>query len=99
MSKLIIAAFVITSLPACTPMNKDEVKLVAEEQWKTIGFKAVGYEGFQWGFNGIGGYGGAKVWHRLRMIPDNGISYTGYIQKWGDEYHFYGPEATDAIKP
>ena len=83
----------------CSSGNLEEVKNKAEETFESVGFEVVGYEGFQWGFWGFNTYGGANVWYRLNKIPDNGISYTGYIQRWGDEYHVYGPKATDAIKP
>lgn len=80
--------------------NLEDVKSHAEATWKNVGFEIVGYERYQWGFGGYGtSYGGAHVWHRLKKIPDNGISYTGFIQKWGNEYHIYGPKATDAIQP
>jgi hypothetical protein len=86
-------------LVGCSSGNLDYVKDKAPEKWKTQGFEVVDYEGYQWGTGGINSYGGAKVWHRLKKIPDNGITYSGYIQRWGDELHVYGPDAIDAIKP
>ena len=87
------------SLTGCTSGNLDYVKDRAEARWKDYGMEVVTYEGFQWGFWGLNSYGGAHVWYRLRQIPDNGITYTGYLQRWGDELHIYGPKAIDAIKP
>jgi hypothetical protein len=97
MKSAIVALALLTA--ACSPMNKDEVQKAAPAKWKAQGFEVVDYEGFEWGFWGPFGYGGARVWHRLRKSPDNGITYSGYIQKWGDEYHVYGPIAQDAIRP
>jgi len=82
----------------CSSSNLDDVKAHAPDVWESIGFKIVGYEGYRWGTWLGGNYGGAEVWYRLER-DGNGISYTGYIQKWGDEYHIYGPKATDAIRP
>ena len=98
LKKLMIAAMAC-SMVACSSGNLDNVKDNAVEVFKNIDYEVVGYEGFHWGFWGFNSYGGAKVWYRLDKIPDNGISYTGYIQQWGDEFHIYGPWATDAIKP
>ncbi len=97
---LIVLLF-ISFLVGCSSNNLQNTKDKAPEVWKQIGFKVVGYEGFQWGKWGIFGstYGGACVWHRLEKIPDNGIAYSGYIQRWGNEYHIYGLYAIDAIRP
>ena len=81
--------------------NLDYVKQHSQEKWKAEGFDTVNYQGYEWGFRFIllPKYGGARVWYRLKKIPDNGITYAGYIQRWGDELHVYGPTACDAIKP
>ena len=83
----------------CTNGNLDYVKEHASNKWAKQGFEVVDYEGYEFGFMGFNSYGGANVWYRLKKIPDNGITYSGYIQRWGDELHVYGPEAIDAIKP
>jgi hypothetical protein len=83
----------------CSSANLDFVKEHGEEKWKSIGWTPVGYEGFEWGMLGVFGYGGAKVWWVLKQTPDNGITYSGYLQRWGNELHVYGPRAIDAIKP
>jgi hypothetical protein len=95
----VLALLLTLSLVGCGSGNKDYVEQHAAETWEAVGFEVVGYEGFEWGFWGFNSYGGAKVWHRLNKIPNNGISYTGFLQRWGDEIHVYGPTATDAIKP
>lgn len=79
--------------------NKDELIAAAPKVWADVGYQVVGYEGYQWCKWWGAGYGGACVWHALKANPDNGIRYTGFIKKWGDEYHVYGPTAVDAIKP
>jgi hypothetical protein len=99
MKSVLLAGLLTLTLGGCGAGNLDDVKVHAEETFESVGFKVVGYEGYQWGFWGFNNYGGAKVWYRLDKIPWNGITYSGYIQKWGDEYHVYGPIATDAIKP
>jgi len=86
-------------LTGCSSSNLDYVKENAEKTWSQVNYNIVGYEGYQWGKWGFRGYGGARVWYRLEQIPDNGITYTGYLQQWGDEIHIYGPTAIDAIKP
>lgn len=82
-----------------TPANKDYVQAHAVERWESVGFRVTGYAGHQWG-TGIGVYGGARIWYYLEPIKPNGIHYTGYLKRWGDEpLQVYGPAAIDAIKP
>jgi hypothetical protein len=74
---LIITGF----LTSCGSSNVPEVKAKAAETWRQAGFEIVGYEGYTsdhcW-FN----YGCGHVWHTVKRIPDNGIIYHGYIEKW-----------------
>ena len=98
MIKVVIIAIISVVISGCSSGNIDYVKEHGPDKWREIGFEPVGYEGFQWGLGGLNTYGGAKVWWRLRKDGSN-VSYTGYIQRWGDELHVYGPFATDAIKP
>ena len=87
-------------LSGCSNGNLEYVKENAVDRWKEVGFEIVGYQGHQWGLGGMGSqYGGAKVWYELRKIPDNGITYSGYLVRWGDNLEVYGPTARDAIKP
>jgi hypothetical protein len=80
--------------------HKDWLKERASEKWEAQGFEVVDYAGFWWGPNIRGtNYGGAHVYHRLKKIPDNGITYTGSLSRWGNEIMVYGPSACDAIKP
>lgn len=80
--------------------NLDYVLEHGERRWIEVGYEPVAYEGYQWCRSVFfSEYGGACVWWRLRNIPDNGITYTGYLKRWGDELHVYGPFAIDAIKP
>lgn len=87
------------SLMGCSSSNLEETKAAAPARWESQGFTVVDYEGYTWGGWLGGSYGGANVWHRLRKVPDNGITYSGYVQRWGDEFHVYGPHAIDAIRP
>ena len=87
-------------LIAGSPSNLEYVKEHGPQRWKDVGFVVVGYQGHQWGKLGFGSdYGGARVWWELRKVPDNGITYSGYLQRWGDSLEVYGPTARDAIKP
>lgn len=98
MSKLILLAIASATLTGCGYANLNETKDAACDRWKSIGYTCVGYEGYQWGSWLGGSYGGAKVWHSLRRDEAPGIIYSGYVKRWGDEYHLYGPRAVDAIK-
>jgi hypothetical protein len=95
---MVVLISFITSSCYCSA-NKEEVQQKAPAKWEQQGFKVVDYEGFEWGLWFGGPYGGAYVWHRLKKIPDNGITYSGFMQMWGDELQVYGPKAVDAIRP
>jgi len=83
------------ALVACSPANVDYVKERADAKWAKQGYEVVDYEGYQWGIGGFS-YGGANVWYRLKKNPDNGRTYSGHLQRWGDELHVYGPDVNDA---
>lgn len=98
MKKSLILALTF-ALSGCSYANLDDVKSNAPRVWKEAGYQIIGYSGYTMG-NHIGpGYGGAAVWFMVTRIPANGITYEGYIQKWGNEYHVYNVRAIDAIKP
>ena len=90
-----------------SPGNLEYVKQHAEARWSELGFRVIGYDGFNWGDCWFGVYGGAKVWYVLQRnlqtqfgtFFNNGITYCGYLQRWGDEIHMYELKAIDAIKP
>lgn len=98
MKKLFTAICLAFFLSSCGYGNLDYVKDRAEDRWNSQGFGVVGYDGYQWGF-WVGSYGGAAVWYRLKKTTDNGIIYSGALERWGDEIHVYNVEAIDAIKP
>lgn len=76
----------------------DELKEASPKVWRDQGFTPVAYEGYQMGYGLLGtGYGSAKVWWRLKR-PETDTIYSGYVIKWGGEYHAYGPHAVDAIR-
>lgn len=89
-----VALCALAVLAGCSSANLEEGKKVSAEVWRAHGFEVVAYEGYKW-CKGFGAYGGACVWSRLKKIPDNGVTYSGYIQRWGDEWHVYGPLATE----
>jgi len=94
---LSIVALISIVYLGCGTNNLDYVKENAKATWSSVGYDVIGYEGYSWGFQ-CGTYGGAHVWHTLERNA-NGIIYSGYLQRWGDEIHVYGPHAVDAIKP
>lgn len=94
-----LALVAVLSFAACGSANKEWLEARAVEKWRAQGFEVVDYEGFKWCLYLGGTKGGACVWHRLRKIPDNGITYSGALHRWGDEVHVYGPSAADAIRP
>jgi hypothetical protein len=94
-----IAALAV-ALTGCSPGNLEYVKERGPDRWPEVGFEVVGYSGYQWGPLGFGTpYGGACVWWELRKIPDNGITYSGCLKRWGDTLEVYGTRARDAIQP
>ena len=96
MKKAILLISIV--MGGCSFANLEDTKAAACGRWEEIGYKCVGYEGYQWGFWLGGDYGGAFVWHSLKRDEAPGIIYTGSMQKWGNEYHVYGPRAVDALK-
>ena len=82
-----------------TPGNLDFVKAHAAETWEANGFTIRGYEGYNWSFGGYNEYGGARVRYQLRKTPDNGVTYTGSLQRWGNEIHVVRVRAQDAVSP
>ena len=102
MNKTILAVCCIGLLwlAGCSRGNLQDVKDHAANRWAEMGFDVVGYDGYNWGFWGFNDYGGAEVWYVLKKKGDvAGITYGGYLQKWGDEYHMYSLKEYDAIKP
>lgn len=94
---LALVILVALALVGCAS-NVDYVKERGAARWREVGYEPIGYEGYQWGLWFGPGYGGASVWWSLRRVPDNGTIYTGYLRRWGDELHVYGPHAIDAIR-
>ena len=94
---LFVVALISLVYVGCGTNNLDYVKENAAAKWASVGYEVIGYEGYRWGFQ-FKTYGGAHVWHTLQR-NNNGIIYTGYLQRWGNEIHVYGPVAVDAIKP
>lgn len=76
-----------------TSANKEFVESGAVKKWNSLGYEVIGCEGFKFGSWLGGSLGGAEVWYQLKMIPDNGIRYSGYLQDWGGELQEYGPFA------
>ena len=79
-----------------TTSNLDYVKERAEARWQQAGSQVVGYTGYQRSMTLTPEYGGAKVWYSLRG-PQTDVMYTGFLRRWGDEIHVYGPRAVNSI--
>lgn len=92
---LILAAL----LAGCSSANVSDVKAHARAIWAGAGFEIIGYEGYEIGRHYGPGLGGGQVWYTVRRVPDNGVTYHGFIEKWGDEYHIYNIRALDAVGP
>lgn len=75
-----------------SPGNLAWVQARQVAKWQELGFHYVGSEGHEWGRGGFGTpWGGAEVWATLHKIPDNGLTYSGYLMRWGDEVQVYTP--------
>ena len=91
-SCIAIAILVICSYAIPGNGNLEWVKDRAVDKWNKQGFTVVDYEGYAYG----GGwkftrFGGARVWYRLVRKDNNSLVYSGYMKRWGDEVHVYGP--------
>lgn len=98
MKTTIAILMVLMLLAGCSASNVPDVKQHAPATWKQAGFDIIGYEGYTRELCFFD-YGCGHAWYTLRRIPDNGIIYHGYLERWGDEYHIYNLTAIDAIKP
>ncbi len=73
--------------------NIDAVKSAASATWSAAGYRIVGYEGYQW--DSLGG----AVWYEVKRLEDDSTVYSGFIAKWGSEYHIYSIHALNAFRP
>jgi len=101
--KQAIMLFLVGSMAlliGCSSGNLEDVKAHAQIRWVELGYDSAVYEGFQWGFGGLGtSYGGANVWYTLTRKNTSGkVTYTGALQRWGDEYHNTYLRSIDAVK-
>lgn len=97
----LLLVLAVTVGPRIGASNLDYVKERAADTWRSNGFEVHGYQGYtMWITLGTKQqYGGAHVWYTLRRIPDNGVTYQGFLERWGDEVHVYNIKALDAIQP
>lgn len=81
--------FIALSLLAATgcSRNVDWVKERAETRWKELGYSEVVYEGYS-----LSPLCGGDVWYQVKRADSPGIVYSGYLCRWGDELHLYGPK-------
>jgi len=98
MKKNLILAAIVISLTGCSSSNLSETKKNAKKTWGEMGFNVIGYEGYQYGFGIVGvKFGGAKVWYTLEKKGNDNIVYSGFLQRWGDEYHMYSIRSINAV--
>lgn len=93
----LIMLVTLVYLGGCNYTNVSATKENASKTFAQSGFEIVGYEGYQIG-DLIGSPGG-KVWYIVKRSGEPSVIYHCYLSKWGDEYHIYGLESIDAIKP
>lgn len=96
---IVVIIGIVLWLIVGTAGNRDYVKKRAADRFDDLGYEITGYEGYKFGFWGYNEYGGAHVRYILKKKPDNGITYSGALQRWGDEIHLTYFRAVDAIKP
>ena len=92
-------AFVVLSVgflavKGCNSNNLEYVKQHGPDKWRSVGFEIVGYDGYTRRL-GYETYGGAQVWWYLKRVPDNGLLYNGYLERWGDELHAYNVKSVE----
>jgi hypothetical protein len=94
---LVVALCAATYIGGCSYRNIDSIKDAAPKTLDAAGFEIVGYAGYEIG-NFVGNPGG-RVWYIMRRKGNDRILYSGFISKWGSEYHIYNIKAKDAIAP
>ncbi len=92
----VVAGFGL-NLGGCSYRNVAIIRAHAPAVWEAQGLEIIGDEGFTIGniFESPGG----RVWYALRRKGNDQIRYSGFITKWGDEFHVYNLTAIDAIRP
>lgn len=89
----LVATVVLVVVVWCTAIgtsaNLEETKANACSTFAAAGYECIGYEGYQWGTWVGGSYGGARVWYTLRVKDVPHTVFSGYVKRWGDEYHIY----------
>lgn len=76
--------------------NVLDIKEHAPATFAQLGFKIVGYEGYQIGdFETPGGV----VWYTATKLSNDKVIFSAAVSKWGSEYHVYHLRALDAIAP
>ena len=77
--------------------NKEYLVENAESRYAEMGFKVIGYYGWQSGFWLGGKYGSPQVWYLVEPIEPNGLKYKSFLSSWGEEIHVYNLQPIDAI--
>lgn len=88
MLKLFLPVFLMFT--GCT-RSVDWVKERANQTWERAGYEIIGYEGY----DSWSPLAGGRVWYTVKSKETPGVVYSGYLEKWGDEVHVYGPKVVN----
>ncbi len=89
--KLFLVWLLIINVIGCA-RNVEYVKIHSSERLKELGYTSPVYEGYQWSV-----FYGGDVWYTMKREDTPGVIYTGYLSKWGNELHFFGPHVVNTI--
>ena len=79
----------------CSAGRVPNIKAHAKEALDRVGFKIVGYQGYEW--TSFGRWGG-MVWYQVvRKDDESRRLYELGLTQWGDEYHIYNLRCLEAI--
>lgn len=88
-----LAVVLLIFAPHLCSRNVDYIKARANARWAELGYTVTGYEGYQWS-----PLAGGHVWYQLKRADTAGVLYSGYLEKWGDEIHVYGPNPQETLR-
>jgi len=89
---LLVTFLLIFGIVKIGHRNVEITKQNAQKTWAAAGYEVKGYEGYQWS-----PLGGGDVWYIVERKGKPDITYHGFLQKWGNEYHIYKLRAIDAL--
>ena len=78
---VVCMALLLAILWSCT-VDVDELKANGPKYFEGMGYKVLGYEGYQWDV------WGGRVWFFVQD-KETGLKYSHFLIKRGNEYHWY----------